>query len=106
MPAARDRRTNFARRLRIRHPSPGSRNRSDSRRFEVEQHAWFGVTDTPMARARAFEQCIAAYPDDRGTRELAQPPRSEEHTSELQSRLHLVCRLLLEKKTPRARQGG
>src|SRR2546422_5698995 len=28
----------------------------------------------------------------------AQEPRSEEHTSELQSRLHLVCRLLLEKK--------
>src|SRR2546429_7078048 len=26
--------------------------------------------------------------------------RSEEHTSELQSRLHLVCRLLLAKKTP------
>src|SRR2546429_1299377 len=32
----------------------------------------------------------------RGNR--AHPPRSEEHTSELQSRLHLVCRLLLEKK--------
>src|SRR2546422_8382537 len=29
---------------------------------------------------------------------LADVPRSEEHTSELQSRLHLVCRLLLEKK--------
>src|SRR2546429_6962768 len=28
----------------------------------------------------------------------ATPTRSEEHTSELQSRLHLVCRLLLEKK--------
>src|SRR2546422_8440100 len=28
----------------------------------------------------------------------AHGPRSEEHTSELQSRLHLVCRLLLEKK--------
>src|SRR2546429_5797212 len=27
--------------------------------------------------------------------------RSEEHTSELQSRLHLVCRLLLEKKKQR-----
>src|SRR2546429_1054914 len=27
--------------------------------------------------------------------------RSEEHTSELQSRLHFVCRLLLENKTPR-----
>src|SRR2546429_263402 len=29
-------------------------------------------------------------------------PRSEEHTSELQSRLHLVCRLLLEKKKTRS----
>src|SRR3989449_5797468 len=29
--------------------------------------------------------------------------RSEEHTSELQSRLHLVCRLLLEKKKYRTR---
>src|SRR5687768_18261373 len=28
----------------------------------------------------------------------AEQSRSEEHTSELQSRLHLVCRLLLEKK--------
>src|SRR3989304_5223621 len=37
---------------------------------------------------RAFDQ------DPRGP---AQALRSEEHTSELQSRLHLVCRLLLEK---------
>src|SRR2546429_3658903 len=29
---------------------------------------------------------------------FSQHVRSEEHTSELQSRLHLVCRLLLEKK--------
>src|SRR2546422_3642886 len=29
--------------------------------------------------------------------------RSEEHTSELQSRLHLVCRLLLEKKKKKER---
>src|SRR2546429_704837 len=33
-------------------------------------------------------------PSETGT----QPVRSEEHSSELQSRLHLVCRLLLEKK--------
>src|SRR2546429_8832596 len=33
---------------------------------------------------------VAALMESRG--------RSEEHTSELQSRLHLVCRLLLEKK--------
>src|SRR2546422_10899733 len=32
-------------------------------------------------------------------------PRSEEHTSELQSRLHLVCRLLLEKKKQRKSKG-
>src|SRR5256884_5011692 len=31
--------------------------------------------------------------------------RSEEHTSELQSRLHLVCRLLLEKKKSALRSG-
>src|SRR5689334_24677488 len=31
-------------------------------------------------------------------RELRREPRSEEHTSELQSQFHLVCRLLLEKK--------
>src|SRR2546429_2642320 len=31
--------------------------------------------------------------------------RSEEHTSELQSRLHLVCRLLLEKKNAADRPG-
>src|SRR2546422_7330511 len=36
---------------------------------------------------------------DLGLTELGD--RSEEHTSELQSRLHLVCRLLLEKKKTR-----
>src|SRR3712207_8084828 len=42
---------------------------------------------------------------DRLVRQLArlagehEPGRSEEHTSELQSRQYLVCRLLLEKKT-------
>src|SRR3989449_5781436 len=34
----------------------------------------------------------------RRTHTRSPEPRSEEHTSELQSRLHLVCRLLLEKK--------
>src|SRR2546422_3254093 len=35
---------------------------------------------------------------DLGVLALQDRTRSEEHTSELQSRLHLVCRLLLEKK--------
>src|SRR2546429_1086117 len=39
-------------------------------------------------------QCVAV--DDAGAGRVQR--RSEEHTSELQSRLHLVCRLLLEKK--------
>src|SRR5687768_17889773 len=34
---------------------------------------------------------------------IGQRLRSEEHTSELQSRLHLVCRLLLEKKKKKFR---
>src|SRR3712207_7064148 len=36
---------------------------------------------------------------DAGGRPARRRPRSEEHTSELQSRQYLVCRLLLEKKT-------
>src|SRR2546422_6010793 len=40
----------------------------------------------------------------RTRRRCATPIRSEEHTSELQSRLHLVCRLLLEKKKKKKQQ--
>src|SRR3712207_8095029 len=36
--------------------------------------------------------------DAAAERRRRDPPRSEEHTSELQSRQYLVCRLLLEKK--------
>src|SRR5260370_7117210 len=42
-----------------------------------------------------------AWGDARGT-DPRIFPRSEEHTSELQSHLNLVCRLLLEKKKPKA----
>src|SRR5215510_16047769 len=40
----------------------------------------------------------------RCTSSPAPQPRSEEHTSELQSRGHLVCRLLLEKKKNQTKQ--
>src|SRR2546422_6462646 len=45
-------------------------------------------------------QKLAALRDGRikASEEEIARSRSEEHTSELQSRLHLVCRLLLEKK--------
>src|SRR2546429_3661013 len=42
----------------------------------------------------------ALYPESQPLRLPGLLSRSEEHTSELQSRLHLVCRLLLEKKKP------
>src|SRR2546422_4388362 len=45
--------------------------------------------ELPQSLLGVFEAGVAAEKSGR---------RSEEHTSELQSRLHLVCRLLLEKK--------
>src|SRR2546422_7798138 len=56
---------------------------------------------TSTVESRRKEK-LAAYnalsPEEK---ELVDKGRSEEHTSELQSRLHLVCRLLLEKKNIR-----
>src|SRR5690554_7150230 len=43
---------------------------------------------------------------DHQRRGRAPDDRSEEHTSELQSRPHLVCRLLLEKKKSRGTSGS
>src|SRR2546422_5257481 len=45
-----------------------------------------------------FSSGLSTTTERRRQRPQHQGPRSEEHTSELQSRLHLVCRLLLEKK--------
>src|SRR2546429_727644 len=57
----------------------------------------------PQVQQEHAEPRGAARPDDPVLRSPLRPgaggeARSEEHTSELQSRLHLVCRLLLEKK--------
>src|SRR2546422_10297471 len=48
-----------------------------------------------VSRCAADASAVDARGDASSSRRRA---RSEEHTSELQSRLHLVCRLLLEKK--------
>src|SRR3712207_7454803 len=48
----------------------------------------------PLLTAR---EVVAIFP--RQLQKTASRSRSEEHTSELQSRQYLVCRLLLEKKT-------
>src|SRR5438876_9248718 len=56
---------------------------------------------TPLARWIS-RGAAAAPPDDLYADEyLLAHSRSEEHTSELQSPVHLVCRLLLEKKKRR-----
>src|SRR5216684_7267335 len=56
--------------------------------------ATFGVPASNLCGS-TFHVVCSSY-----TNSIMSPPiwRSEEHTSELQSRLHLVCRLLLEKK--------
>src|SRR2546422_8254225 len=58
------------------------------------------VADTGHARARAQRdrQVDRSGTCPRNAEPEPADQRSEEHTSELQSRLHLVCRLLLEKK--------
>src|SRR2546422_6480395 len=63
-------------------------------------HGWSGehwiakssATSRPRLRARSTNRSKSSRVPSSGW------TRSEEHTSELQSRLHLVCRLLLEKK--------
>src|SRR5687768_18011263 len=54
------------------------------------------VVELETAVFEEFEELVVAGADDADGG--GAPVRSEEHTSELQSRLHLVCRLLLEKK--------
>src|SRR5438309_7654349 len=70
--------------------------RSD-RRIALRRPAGRGVADREPRKAgqnpaaQPFEQRPRRRDDEART-------RSEEHTSELQSQFHLVCRLLLEKK--------
>src|SRR2546422_6046297 len=58
--------------------------------------------DLAHVAQRHQQSGLRAQHEDRAHRvahiDVARENRSEEHTSELQSRLHLVCRLLLEKK--------
>src|SRR5690348_17800569 len=76
---------------------------------------------SPYHRMAFFLECYDRYlkgTDERGERHTLNEPnarhlldkviesssRSEEHTSELQSPVHLVCRLLLEKKNTKTQQ--
>src|SRR5205809_5572555 len=69
--------------------------------FHNYQHSFPTRRSSDLAR-RLLQQVehVGAEHDGATAEKTAQAEegRSEEHTSELQSRLHLVCRLLLEKK--------
>src|SRR4051794_41866098 len=52
----------------------------------------------PICRGRVDPSCDQPRPDTACRLGRRRRARSEEHTSELQSPVHLVCRLLLEKK--------
>src|SRR3712207_7159434 len=72
-----------------------------SREFEDELEAQFPEETPRLGRVLEFGSWVGG---DQDGNPFVEPPmintalRSEEHTSELQSRPYLVCRLLLEKK--------
>src|SRR5438874_9067548 len=75
--------------------------------YTLSLHDALPILSTPMLRPATFDQSVSPalsttrFPSPPSN---ALPVRSEEHTSELQSRRDLVCRLLLEKKKQTFRQ--
>src|SRR3712207_7631136 len=64
----------------------------------IDELVPFGGSRLYEPRAGGHADAGAVDQDVDGAEPLHRLPRSEEHTSELQSRQYLVCRLLLEKK--------
>src|SRR6266568_3288974 len=80
--------------------SPGSfwrQVRTAPARRTCSRRCTLGHRGSRRGRVRTRRSCASANSRD-GSRSAAHVARSEEHTSELQSQFHLVCRLLLEKK--------
>src|SRR3712207_7524091 len=67
------------------------RSRARLRRADFPDYRHGERDEGNVANYQSFRSCQVAQSSDRNR-------RSEEHTSELQSRQYLVCRLLLEKK--------
>src|SRR3712207_8349831 len=85
-------------------PSPGGVSLSLSilqASIRASQHADYGLLPSVVAHAPAYASALGTLRPSGsalGPPPRSLPARSEEHTSELQSRQYLVCRLLLEKK--------
>src|SRR2546429_3637547 len=100
---------------RVEHPHacPAPRSPFEQRLRITNRNAKIGASKTPDHR-KGYPDDLPILVNERSSRASGSglriidnliggniadmPLRSEEHTSELQSRLHLVCRLLLEKK--------
>src|SRR5438477_8132992 len=65
--------------------------------YTLSLHDALPIFSLPVSRRRTDRHHVGRGAVRLATREF----RSEEHTSELQSHVNLVCRLLLEKKKPR-----
>src|SRR5947208_13388457 len=76
-------------------PSPKSLSLPAISHFDPSYSLGFHKLSTPPRRRVNIAAFLPASPRNPA---VAHPERSEEHTSELQSPDHLVCRLLLEKK--------
>src|SRR5436305_15174707 len=66
--------------------------------YTLSLHDALPISSRPPERSEVAGRLLRTGRGYRGRRPPRRGERSEEHTSELQSRPHLVCRLLLEKK--------
>src|SRR5207253_9846195 len=83
----------------FRSPSRRDSRSPSRRRFPIpDRKRRFGRLAARSARKAHRADRAASLPKRRLRSGIGNLRRSEEHTSELQSRGHLVCRLLLEKK--------
>src|SRR3989449_374253 len=71
---------------------------TEQERTAMKGSVYTNIAGLQAITARDFPGFELGIPATVRARMFADSVRSEEHTSELQSRLHLVCRLLLEKK--------
>src|SRR5205814_9855123 len=76
----------------------GSGAHRDLHSFPTRRSSDLAVVVLPTPRGPAKTKACASLLLPSALRRPSSLPRSEEHTSELQSLRHLVCRLLLEKK--------
>src|SRR5258708_29707055 len=84
----------------LKNTAQGAKEIKDFGKAVEEAAGWIATDGGKVLGAYALQGhydflWITEYPDTKG---IGKSLRSEEHTSELQSPDHLVCRLLLEKK--------